>query len=91
MRWKGRAKSRNVEDRRGQRGGGVFSGGTSVPRGKGTIGCGGLVLILLLYLFIGGDMSQFLGGAEEMMQTQQQDNSYNPQNADQDTLAAGGA
>ena len=88
MRWKGRAKSRNVEDRRGQRGGGVFSGGTSVPRGKGTIGCGGLVLILLLYLFIGGDMSQFLGGAEEMMQTQQQDNSYNPQNADQDTLAA---
>ncbi len=88
MRWKGRAKSRNVEDRRGQSGGGVFSGGTSVPRGKGTIGCGGLVLILLLYLFIGGDMSQFLGGAEEMMQTQQQDNSYNPQNADQDTLAA---
>lgn len=56
MRWKGRRQSANVEDRRGQR-----------PMGRGmTMGCGGLVLVIVFALLTGQDPTQLLdvlGGA----------------------------
>ncbi|MCH9646935.1 MAG: zinc metallopeptidase [Deltaproteobacteria bacterium] len=52
MRWKGRRQSANVEDRRGQS-----------PRGRGrgmTMGCGGLVLVIVFALLTGQDPTQLL-------------------------------
>ncbi|MDS9201610.1 neutral zinc metallopeptidase, partial [Streptococcus pneumoniae] len=51
MKWKGRAGSRNVEDRRGRGvGGPVLAGG----------GIGGLLIVLLI-TFLGGDPGAILG------------------------------
>ena len=52
MRWKGRRKSQNVEDRRG----------TSMGRGAAVGGVGGLgfLVIIVLYMFLGGDPSQLV-------------------------------
>lgn len=52
MRWRGRRKSSNVEDRRGQRSGGAIVEG----------GIGGII-IMLLFVFLGGDPLSFLGGS----------------------------
>jgi hypothetical protein len=54
MRWRGRRESTRVEDRRGAR-------GVRLPGGKGAgIGCGGLLLILLLAYFTGENPVQLL-------------------------------
>ncbi len=53
MRWQGREQSRNVEDRRGQRGGGM-------KRVGGGIGIG-TILLIGLTLLLGGDASDLLG------------------------------
>lgn len=69
MRWRGRRESSNVEDRRGQGGGGFggLPGGLRFPMGGGggrTAGVGGglgvLVIIGLMLLF-GGDLGSILG------------------------------
>ncbi len=53
MRWQGREQSKNVEDRRGQRGGGM-------TRVGGGIGIGTIILLGIALLF-GGDASSILG------------------------------
>lgn len=45
MRWRSGTASRNVEDRRGSGGG--------IPLGRGGMGCGGLILILVIAYFTG--------------------------------------
>jgi predicted metalloprotease len=55
MRWKGRERSGNVEDRRGARPGGLAVGG----------GLGGLVLVVVV-LLMGGDPRQLLQMTEQM-------------------------
>jgi predicted metalloprotease len=52
MRWKGRRRSQNVEDRRGR----------SVGRGAAVGGVGGIgfLIIVVLYLFLGGDPAQLM-------------------------------
>jgi predicted metalloprotease len=54
MRWQGRRTSSNIEDRRGGRGGG----------GPGPAGIGGvgLVIVLLIGVFLGVDVTPFLSG-----------------------------
>ncbi len=60
MKWKGRAGSANVEDRRGRSAGGpVLAGG----------GIGGLLIVLLI-TFLGGDPGALLGGGGEGAQSQ---------------------
>jgi uncharacterized protein len=54
MRWTPGTRSRNLEDRRGQRGGGFRIGGG--------IGIGGLLLLLLLSFITGQDFLGLLGG-----------------------------
>jgi predicted metalloprotease len=51
MRWEGREESDNVEDRRGRR----------VPGGGVGIGCGGLLLVMVIALLTGADPRQILG------------------------------
>src|SRR5512138_1375918 len=51
MRWEGRAESENVEDRRGLR----------IPGGGAGIGCGGLLVVLVISLLTGADPRQILG------------------------------
>ncbi len=52
MRWRGRRKSDNIEDRRGQ----SYSG-----RGRGgKVGGGGMIILLLIGLFFGSDISNML-------------------------------
>lgn len=59
MKWKGRARSSNVEDRRG-------SGGFGLG-GKGALGGGLGILVLIVYLlFGGGDLGQILNQAQMM-------------------------
>jgi len=53
MRWQGREQSKNIEDRRGQRGGGM-------KRVGGGIGIG-TILLIGLTLLLGGDASDLLG------------------------------
>ncbi len=48
MRWRGRAQSRNVVDRRGRRAAGAIGGGS--------------ILLVLLYMLLGGDPTALLGG-----------------------------
>ncbi len=57
MKWQGRQTSRNVEDRRG-------GGGTA--RRAGGIGCGTIVIVLLLAFLFNADPSSILGGMEGM-------------------------
>lgn len=61
MRWRGQRQSRNVEDRRGR-------GGIPMGRGAG-IGCGGLVLILVI-AFVTGQNPQQLVDAISQSQPQ---------------------
>ncbi len=51
MRWEDRAESDNVEDRRGMR----------IPGGGAGIGCGGLLLVLVISLLTGADPRKILG------------------------------
>ena len=61
MKWKGRARSSNVEDRRG-------SGGFGMG-GKGALGGGLGILVLIAYLlFGGGDLGQILNQTQMMNQ-----------------------
>ncbi|MGE5124770.1 MAG: neutral zinc metallopeptidase [Betaproteobacteria bacterium] len=50
MRWEGRAESDNVEDRRGLR----------IPGGPAGVGCGGLLLVMVISLLTGADPRQLL-------------------------------
>jgi uncharacterized protein len=50
MRWAGREGSRNVEDRRGQ----------GLTLGRGSLGCGGILLVGIIALLTGADPSQLL-------------------------------
>jgi uncharacterized protein len=50
MRWEGRAESDNVEDRRGMR----------IPGGRAGIGCGGLLIVIVISLLTGADPRQLL-------------------------------
>ena len=52
MRWQGRRTSANVEDRR--------SGGGGMARRGAPIGCGGLIVILLLAWLFGADPQQMV-------------------------------
>lgn len=62
MRWQGRRGSTNVEDRRRQ---GGFGGGRMGGSGVAIGGAGGLGLlaVVLIGMFLGVDVTQFLGGA----------------------------
>ena len=55
MRWRRGTRSRNIEDRRAQRGPGR-------RRAAGSLGLGGLLLVLAASYFLGIDPSLFLGG-----------------------------
>ncbi len=60
MRWKGRRRSSNVEDRRGQ------------GMGKGAaIGGGGIVMALVAIFLLGQDPEQVLQGMQQQPQQQQ--------------------
>jgi len=65
MRWQGREESDNVEDRRGFR----------LPGGGAGIGCGGLLLVLVISLVTGVDPRRILGilgQAQQVGQTSEQ-------------------
>lgn len=95
MRWKGRRKSSNVEDRRGQSGGGnIFGGSRRTSGGAGRIsgggksmGCGGLILIIVLFLVFGSDMTNFIGNGDMLQQQnpqgQTRSNGYDQRQAPQ--------
>jgi len=61
MQWQQKRRSTNVEDRRGAGGGGGFTGGRRIAVGGGL---GGIVLVVL-YLIFGGDLSQITQGSGE--------------------------
>lgn len=62
MRLDDQRPSDNIEDRRGQRGGGRSSGGGGLRlRGRGGLGLGGIVLIVIVGLFLGINPLQMLG------------------------------
>jgi len=59
MRWTPGQRGPNLEDRRGQSGGGGF-GGIRLG-GAGGLGCGGTIIVLLLSLFFGPEFLSLLG------------------------------
>jgi predicted metalloprotease len=87
MRYQGREQSRNIEDRRGQRGGG------GMRKIGGGIGIG-TVLLLVLTLLMGGDASDILGtlvqsggGAGQSIPTPTNNNQPYQGNAQEEALA----
>lgn len=64
MQWKGRKASRNVEDRRGQSGGGGLKVG-------GGLGIGGIIIVLIVML-LGGNPGSLLNGITSTETTQTQ-------------------
>ncbi|HYD70252.1 neutral zinc metallopeptidase [Azospirillum sp.] len=74
MRWQGGRESENVEDRRGGGGFGGFSRGGGlggIPIGRGGLGIGGVVVVLLLGLVFGVDPSVILSGGDPGYEQQQ--------------------
>jgi predicted metalloprotease len=59
MRWRGRRTSANVEDRRGR------SGGFPVGRRGAGLGCGGLLIIIVLSMLFGADPQQLISVLEQ--------------------------
>ena len=55
MRWQGRKQSDNIEDRRG-------SGGGGFPGGRGGMGIGGIIIVLVGYFVFGVDLTGMVGG-----------------------------
>ncbi len=87
MRYQGREQSKNVEDRRGQRGGG------NMRKIGGGIGIG-TVLLLVLTLLMGGDASDIIGtlvqsggGASQTVPTQTNNNQPYQGSAQEEALA----
>lgn len=82
MKWKGRRASSNVDDRRGQRSGG--GGGSLVGGllGGRSLGCGGIILVLVISFVFGVNPLQFLSGGVEPATTTQPTNT----NANNDEL-----
>lgn len=56
MKWKGRTKSSNVEDRRG-------SGGMGIG-GKGALGGGLGIIVIIVYMLLGGDPGQIINQSQ---------------------------
>lgn len=56
MKWKGRDRSSNVEDRRG-------SGGIGIG-GKGALGGGLGIIVLIIYMLLGGDPGQIINQSQ---------------------------
>ena len=67
MRWQGRRESQNVEDRRTSQAG--F--GIPIPLGRGGLGIGGLVVLLILGWILGIDPLTLLSGGDVMEQSEQ--------------------
>ena len=57
MRWQGRKQSNNIEDRRGS-----GSGGGGFPGGRGGMGLGGLIVVLIGYFVFGVDLTGMVSG-----------------------------
>ena len=55
----GKGRSRNIDDRRGRRGGGGMTGRTKAAGGFGI----GTILIIIVVALLGGDVQDFLGAA----------------------------
>ncbi len=75
MKWRGRRQSSNVEDRRGMRMG-----------GKTTMGCGGLVVVIVLALLFGQNPLQLLETVSEVAPSQTNSTPYTPSSGE-DELA----
>lgn len=69
MRWQDGRESENVEDRRGQNPGRMRMGG-GIPIGRGGLGIGGIIVVVVLSLVFGIDPMMLLGGGDP--QTSQQ-------------------
>lgn len=67
MRWEDFRRSQNVEDRRGQRGGGLGGGGPMRMGGRGGLGLGTIVVLGLIGWALGIDPRILIGGAEMVM------------------------
>jgi uncharacterized protein len=72
MRWEDLPESGNVEDRRGDDGGG-YGGGGGIPIGGGGLGLGGIIVLGLLGWALGIDPSVLLSGADILTGGQRQE------------------
>jgi hypothetical protein len=64
MRWEDLEQSSNVEDRRGEQGGGYGGGGFGLPIGGGGLGIGTIVVLGLISWALGINPMWLIGGAE---------------------------
>src|SRR6266545_5336705 len=64
MRWEDLEQSGNIEDRRGEQGGGGPGGGFGLPIGGGGLGIGTIVVLGIVGWALGIDPRLLIGGAE---------------------------
>jgi len=67
MRWGDFRQSDNVEDRRGDGGGGFGGGGGRIPGGRGGLGIGGLIIVGIIAWATGINPAVLIGGAEILL------------------------
>jgi predicted metalloprotease len=92
MRWAGGRRSENVEDRRGQGGGGMrmptgfprMGGGGGIPIGRGGLGLTGVVILVVASLLFGIDPGAILTGDPGMTY---EDEAQAPRSPEEDKLA----
>jgi uncharacterized protein len=70
MRWEDLPESQNVEDRRGEAGGGGFGGGGGFPGGAGGISIGTILVLGLIGYATGIDPSLLIGVADQFSRQQ---------------------
>jgi predicted metalloprotease len=70
MRWEDLPESQNVEDRRGEEGGGGFGRGGGFPGGAGGIGIGTILILGLIGYATGIDPSLLIGVADQFSRQQ---------------------
>ena len=97
MKWQGRERSSNIEDRRGQSGGGIgrsggfgMPGGMRIPTGRaggGGLGLIGIIVVLGVLWFMGVNPIDVLTGGNSTGTTTSQQYAPPPANAGQDELS----
>jgi predicted metalloprotease len=78
MRWEDLPESQNVEDRRGEGGGGFGRGGGGIPGGAGGIGIGTILILGLIGYATGIDPGMLIGVANQFQRQEPRIEQYQP-------------
>ncbi len=89
MRWEDLEQSSNIEDRRGEEGGGYGGGGFGMPIGGGGLGLGTIIVLVLISWALGINPMWLIGGGELINNRGGYQQPYRPAPGQQQTRRTG--